>query len=257
MSITYLAYPLAEGQSMSTKLFGCFLSGLSAFVLFFASSASGAFIDLGTSGWEYEAPLGVTIPAPSTDGTGTVTTFTLQKFFWESESVILTFRTKANVTQVQHFFMMNLDVTNTVDWGGFVVELKDKYDPVGPPTSPDRNEPVHPIWAHIHPSHGVSGGPDYTPFTQKTPNTTVGVEKMTLDGGLLPASSVWTPSRFRLHDMSTQAYANDGEGIAGVMEFQLTLTPIAVPEPNTFLLMIGGCSLLGISRRRGRRAIAG
>src|SRR5262245_64147707 len=81
--------------------------------------------------WEYDAPAGVTIPAPST--TGSTTTFTLQKNPWGSETVEIVFRTKAGVTQIEHFFMMNFDVTTSVDWAGFQVKLIDKFDAVGPP----------------------------------------------------------------------------------------------------------------------------
>ena len=219
-------------------------------VVVFASSAAAAFMDLGTSGWEFDAPAGVTIPAPST--TGSTTSFTLQKNSWGSEAVEIVFRTKDGVTQIEHFFMMSFDVTTSVDWAGFQVKLVDKFDAVGPPPQGASSEQInHPIWAHIHPNHSVGGGPFYDPFTTRIPSTTLGVDVMTLSNGFIPAGSVWLGSRFRLHDVATRGY--EDPPVAQAMEFRLILTPLPAPEPNSFVLMLSGIGVfIGYSSRRRR-----
>jgi hypothetical protein len=243
---------------MATRRFSHLKSGIFANVFLFGvlvSAAPAAFMDLGTSGWQYDAPAGVTIPAPTTSGS--TTTFTLQKNPWGSEVVEIVFRTKPAmgtepaVTQIEHFFMMNFDVTTSVGWGGFQVELIDKFDAVGPPPQGASSEQItHPIWAHIHPNHSVGGGPFYDPFTFRNPSTTLGVDKLTLSNGFIPAGSVWLGSRFRLHDVATRGY--EDPPVAQAMEFKLILTPIPIPEPNSLSLMLGGIGVFVGYRWRNR-----
>jgi hypothetical protein len=153
------------------------------------------------------------------------------------------------VTQIEHFFMMNFDVTTSVDWYGFQVKLIDKFDAVGPPPAGASSDQItHPIWAHIHPNHNAAGGPFYDPFTTRTPSTSLGVDVMTLSDGFLPAGSTWLGSRFRLHDVATRGY--EDPPVAQAMEFRLLLTPIAVPEPSTFLSMLGCAVFFAAFRRK-------
>jgi hypothetical protein len=240
------------GTNMSTKL-SCRFTGLVvglATLFLCISPASGAFMDLGTSGWEYDAPADVTLAAPTTSGS--TTSFTLQKVGWGDETVEILFRTKANVMQIEHFFMLNFDITTSKEWGGFRVQLIDRYDAVGPPPpGASSTEIQHPIWAHIHPNHNVGGGPFYDPFTTRNPSTSRGVEVMTLSDGVVPEGAVWLGSRFRLHDVSTTGYADPPA--AGVMEYRLLLTPIPTPEPSSLTLLLGCATIIvGLRPRMAR-----
>ncbi|HET8579047.1 MAG TPA: hypothetical protein VFO18_18260 [Methylomirabilota bacterium] len=203
--------------------------------------AEGAFIDLGTSGWEYDAPPDITLSGITTSGA--TTSFLVTKTYVEYESREIRFRTKGDFVERQRFFMMGMELTVGAPWQGYYIQTIDNIDPVIL-----RGED-HPIWAHIHPSHTVNGGPLYSPFFPD-PNVTEGVDKLFLTGAFLGTGSIWDPENIRLHDMSSTAYDSDLTKRAGRMDFRLVLVPI--PGPSTLLLLI--CGLLGVvgfARARG------
>jgi hypothetical protein len=90
------------------------------FVALAACSAhAAAFQNLGpNSGWQYDAPAGVTIGNIS-DPDANNTVFTLSRTWTGLEPVTITFKVAAN-NQNEHFFWMNLDLTvGNAAWSGF------------------------------------------------------------------------------------------------------------------------------------------
>lgn len=203
------------------------------------SSAEAAFTALGTSGWEYEAPTGLTIGTVSTVG-GDNTTFTLTHAAWPGLNPLsVIFQTKSGVTQYEQFFWMNMDVKGTVAWSGFKFEFSDAYDAI-------EGNAFHPIWAHIHPGNSSS---DYKEFSTLNPSTGAGRAELVATGGPLAAGTAWKPTMIRLHDMSSTAYTT---GDPGAMRFTMTLTPIPDSGTTGSLLLCAGGVLVAATRIRKR-----
>ncbi len=219
----------------------CCVAALAIFcALMLATSSSQAeFIALGNSGWEYDAT-GSGLKVAHFGTTGATTTFTVSGNMRSLEPLVIQFQTMANFTEVERFFMMDLSLTNThptSTWTGFTIDTADAFDQV-------EGNAFHPVWAHIHPEHNVGGGPNYGPFANHSPFGGTGVPEMHLSGGTVAPSATFNAQRIRLHDMANI----DGE--AGIMAFDLILTPSrAVPAPGS-LALLACCGLMQKRRRR-------